>query len=93
MLNVYDVRTQIAQFLESRGWESNFAGPNFTNGDRRLEFKMGTSHGEVTVHIRDGRETIETVRVLNESHLQPLFNKITDLTTESDMEAAAAGTL
>ena len=79
-IDVISERHKIVRHLSSHGYKPDSAsGTNFIHPHRSLQFKIGTSYGEVTVHIREGRETVDTVRILNASQVGHLLNRIDDL--------------
>lgn len=91
-IDVVATRIELIRFLSGLGWMSDgTTSANFVKGplgDRRiLEFKIGTSYGEVTVHVRHIRETVDVIRIVNESQLDAVKEKINDLACASDRQA------
>lgn len=87
MLQVADAKRKIHEFLEDYGWVTNITKANYVKKGHRLEFKVGTSYGEVAVHVRDVREVLETIRILNEDQLAAALERLSELMHESEVEA------
>lgn len=77
MIQVKQVRDEIADYLAQRGWKPNPSGANFINGDQpEIEFKMGTVHGEVAVHVKRGETVVETIRILQDHSIMPALQRL-----------------
>lgn len=76
MIQAQTVRNEIHDFLTKSGWKTTVTGANYTRPGHTLEFKMGTSYGEVAVHIRQEGEIIETLRILSDDQVMPAISRL-----------------
>lgn len=91
MIDVQAARHKIHDHLVALGWTTNITMANYTRPNRRLEFKVGTSYGEVAVHVRDVREVVQTIRILTDEQAEDAMVQIEDLALESNLNAMAQG--